>query len=106
MSTRLGVELTDEQHQALSKIARKRGIAVSTLIEQLVAHALQPTPAMIRQRLSDEVRKLHATGRNDRLIAENLGIPRPYASRLRNEMKLPANDPRGWKPKQKASTTT
>jgi hypothetical protein len=103
VSARLSIDLPDDQYRTVQRIARHRGIEAHILIEQLVHHALRSSPAEARRHLLNEIRRLHATGRNDRLIAENLGMPRSTVTQLRNELKLPANDPRGRKPKPKES---
>jgi len=98
------VHITPEHYRSLVKIAEKRHVQAHHLIEQLVEHALRPSPAAVRERLRDDIRRLLATGRNDRQIAEHLGVKRGQVSYHRVDMGLPSNDKRGRKPQKKAST--
>ncbi|TFC92064.1 MULTISPECIES: hypothetical protein [Cryobacterium] len=103
MSVQLPVNVTDEQYRALLKIASKRSVQAHHLVEQLVTHALKPAPAPVTiVQMLDDIRRLHGLGKNDRQIAENLGVKQGRVSYQRNQMHLPVNDPRGRKSQEKA----
>lgn len=98
MSMQITVSLPPEQYRAVAEIALKQGIQAHTLLEQLVQRALQPALERSEvERFLSNIRRLHATGRNDRQIAENLGVKRAAVSHQRGRMGLPANDNRGRK---------
>lgn len=101
MTVQLAVTVTDEQYRALLQIASKRSIQAHHLVEQLVTHALKPKPAPVAtEQLLDDIRRLHGLGKNDRQIAEILGVKQGRVSYQRNQMHLPANDKRGRKSNQ------
>lgn len=117
MTARVEVKLglSVAEYRAVSAIANRRQINAHTLIEQLVAHALQtssdtrkkPGPKPKgggRPRLPvdmDQLRAMHADGATDAAIAAAFDVDQKTIRRRCAEVGLPANATRG-RPKTKS----
>lgn len=106
---RITFELPDKVWASLATIADERATRVPDLVAESVLALVERRTAPLvnrlsRERLMEELVRLHGRGYNDREIADHLGIHRERARTLRHRLRLPANDPRGARPSEKAAS--
>lgn len=110
----IGVSLSPGEYRAWARIAELKGTQVHRLLETLARRALNPNavPAghtstcKCPERISAEVKRIHAEGLTDVAIAGRLGISDHTVRKYRHDLDLPKNTTRGRKRSVNVPTPT
>lgn len=92
----LTIQLHPAHYMVMAKKADAIGVPLHHLIEASIAKACRPNREVELRGRQADIAKLHATGLNDRQIADRLGLTQTVVYYHRhNRLHLPKNDPRG-----------
>ena len=82
------IELPDREWARLAAIADNRGVRVADLLVATIGELIDPLDQRRRIRLAVE------KGLSDAVVAERVGVPKPYVAAVRRDLGLPPNRPR------------